>query len=451
MSTSTHPIFILSDSDMEDAFSFTNIPNYTPASPNYSLASPGNTFSNTSNDPSKDYSYYCTYFFASTSVLKSSPLFDPQDFFLREEISPSQERARFLYSTFTNLFDPPQAVEIGESSHVTRLEHHEEQIEDILNHLDELSLDHFEKMEDNIEGLVDGQVNTQQDFDKLKTELQEARTQIYRFQRKQMGHNDKIALARFRISTLEIVIEDIQVNIPPPQVVIALPAILPPSPVLLLSPMFDSQDLFPCKEISPKDTETPVESLIPLFSYLSLKVLNSKISVISCNVITRKHTRIYTMSNDFITTRMAPKKRSTSEAPAMTQTAIRQLVADSVVAALEAQAANMANADNTNRNTEPREAHVSRKCSYKEFMSCQPFNFKGTKGAVGLIRWFERTESVFSRSNCAEENNVTFSTGTLTADALSWWNSYTQPIGIEQANKITWTGSKRLLTKKYCP
>nr|GEU59149.1 hypothetical protein [Tanacetum cinerariifolium] len=53
-------------------------------------------------------------------------------------------------------------------------------------------------------------------------------------------------------------------TIPPPQVVIALPAILPPCLVLSLSPMFDSQDLFPSKEISPKDTETPVESPIPV-------------------------------------------------------------------------------------------------------------------------------------------------------------------------------------------
>nr|GEU87908.1 hypothetical protein [Tanacetum cinerariifolium] len=97
-------------------------------------------------------------------------------------------------------------------------------------------------------------------------------------------------------------------TIPPPQLVIALPAILPPSLVLSLSPMFDSQDLFPSKKISPKDTETPVESLILLFPYLSLEVLNSKISVISCNVITRKHTRIYTMSNDFNTTRVVQRK-----------------------------------------------------------------------------------------------------------------------------------------------
>ncbi|GJX93036.1 hypothetical protein Tco_0347622 [Tanacetum coccineum] len=90
---------------------------------------------------------------------------------------------------------------------------------------------------------------------------------------------------------------------------------------------------------------------------------------------------------------MPLKRTSTFEAPAMTQAAIKKLAADSVSAALEAQAANMENTDNTTR---PREAPVARKCSYKEFMSCQPINFKGTEGAVGLIRWFERTESVFS-------------------------------------------------------
>ncbi|GKB38845.1 hypothetical protein Tco_0883787 [Tanacetum coccineum] len=82
----------------------------------------------------------------------------------------------------------------------------------------------------------------------------------------------------------------------------------------------------------------------------------------------------------------------TSEAPAMTQAAIKKLVANSVSAALEAQATTMANADNTNRNTGEREAHIARKCIYKEFMSCQHINFKGSEGAVGLIRWFERTE-----------------------------------------------------------
>ncbi|GJT83157.1 reverse transcriptase domain-containing protein [Tanacetum coccineum] len=119
---------------------------------------------------------------------------------------------------------------------------------------------------------------------------------------------------------------------------------------------------------------------------------------------------------------MAPKRTSTSAAPAMTQAAIRKLVADSVAAALEAQAATMANDDNTNRNTRQSGTPVARKCSYKEFMSCQPFNFK-----------------------------VKFATGTLTEEALSWWNSFAQPIGIEEAYKITWSEFKKLLIKKYYP
>nr|GEU41751.1 putative reverse transcriptase domain-containing protein [Tanacetum cinerariifolium] len=160
------------------------------------------------------------------------------------------------------------------------------------------------------------------------------------------------------------------------------------------------------------------------------------------------HRRLKTQNN---LRPMPPKMASTSKAPAMTQATIRQLVVDSVATALETQEATMANVDNANRNPEPREAHVARKCSYKEFMSCQPFNFKGSKGAIGLIRWFERTKSVFSRSNCTEDCKVKFATGTLIEEALSWWNSFAQPIMIEEAYKIAWVEFKKLLLKKYCP
>ncbi|GKD21991.1 reverse transcriptase domain-containing protein [Tanacetum coccineum] len=118
---------------------------------------------------------------------------------------------------------------------------------------------------------------------------------------------------------------------------------------------------------------------------------------------------------------MAPKRTSTSAAPPMNRAAIKKLVADSVAAALEAQATTMASTSNPNRNTRPTGTPVTKTGNYKEFISCQPFYF-----------------------------NVTFATGTLTNDALSWWNAYAQPIGIEQANKITWTELKRLLTNKYC-
>ncbi|GKE17768.1 hypothetical protein Tco_1425345 [Tanacetum coccineum] len=115
---------------------------------------------------------------------------------------------------------------------------------------------------------------------------------------------------------------------------------------------------------------------------------------------------------------MPPKRSSTSTTPAMNQDAIRQLISD-IAVALEAQAATMANADNPNRNTGPREIPVAKRGNYKEFINCQPFYFNGTKGAVDLIRWFECTKSVFSHNKCAEKDRVTFATGTLTNDALS--------------------------------
>ncbi|GJU81366.1 hypothetical protein Tco_1283731 [Tanacetum coccineum] len=117
---------------------------------------------------------------------------------------------------------------------------------------------------------------------------------------------------------------------------------------------------------------------------------------------------------------MPPKRTSTSEASTMTQVAIKKLVADSVAAALEAQAATIASTSNPNRNTKPTGTPVAKTRNYKEFISCQPFYFNGTEGAVGLIRWFKWTGLVFARSKCAEENKVTFATGTLTNDALSW-------------------------------
>ncbi|GKA23509.1 reverse transcriptase domain-containing protein [Tanacetum coccineum] len=139
-----------------------------------------------------------------------SPMFNPQEFFLPEELLPLKKRGRDRSSSSTSAL--PQEFEIGESSRKTSLERHEEQIEEILNHLDELSLDRIEHIEDKIEGLRNGRVIIQQDFDNLEAELRESRTQITKLQRKQMGNNSKIALARFRIANLEQIIEEIQVR-----------------------------------------------------------------------------------------------------------------------------------------------------------------------------------------------------------------------------------------------
>ncbi|GKF51170.1 hypothetical protein Tco_0147637, partial [Tanacetum coccineum] len=90
---------------------------------------------------------------------------------------------------------------------------------------------------------------------------------------------------------------------------------------------------------------------------------------------------------------MPPKRTSTSETPAITLTAIQQLITDGISSALKAQAATMASASNPNRNTKPTGTPVAKTGNYKGFISCQTLYFNGTEGAVDLIRWFERAES----------------------------------------------------------
>ncbi|GJW82541.1 hypothetical protein Tco_0146516 [Tanacetum coccineum] len=224
MSTSNHLIIVPSDSDIEDAFSSTHSLDYTPASPDYLPALPGNTSPNLSDDLSK-------YLLASLAILpfhddsyiKGMQAYDatsnelpiplPQALIAPPTVlPPSPKRACFLSFSSTDFSAPPHVFKIGESSHKTHLERHEEQIETILNHLDELPLERIENMEDKIKSLGNGRVIIQRDFNQLETELQEARTQISGFQREQIRHEDEIVLARVRTSTLEILIEDIQVR-----------------------------------------------------------------------------------------------------------------------------------------------------------------------------------------------------------------------------------------------
>ncbi|GJW57243.1 putative reverse transcriptase domain-containing protein [Tanacetum coccineum] len=51
--------------------------------------------------------------------------------------------------------------------------------------------------------------------------------------------------------------------------------------------------------------------------------------------------------------------------------------------------------------------------SYTDFMKCQPLNFNGTEGVVGLSQWLKKMESIFHISGCAIDNQVKFATCTL--------------------------------------
>ncbi|GJX10564.1 putative reverse transcriptase domain-containing protein [Tanacetum coccineum] len=96
-----------------------------------------------------------------------------------------------------------------------------------------------------------------------------------------------------------------------------------------------------------------------------------------------------------------------------------------------------------------RNVQTARPCFYADFIKCQPLNFKGTEGVVGLTRWIEKMESVFNINGCAIENQVKFSTCILLGAALTWWNGQIRILGPD-AYSMTWEVLKKKMTDKYC-
>ncbi|GJY86308.1 putative reverse transcriptase domain-containing protein [Tanacetum coccineum] len=127
---------------------------------------------------------------------------------------------------------------------------------------------------------------------------------------------------------------------------------------------------------------------------------------------------------------MAPKKNSLSAA------AIKELIAQRMADALADYEKNQnsgngndnGNGSQDSRGGGGRMSQTARVCTYKEFLNCQPLNFKGTKGAVGLAYWFVKMEFVFRISNCIVECQVKYATCTLLGGALTWWNSHVSEI-----------------------
>ncbi|GJW42190.1 hypothetical protein Tco_0070989 [Tanacetum coccineum] len=135
-------------------------------------------------------------------ILPPSLLFDPRYFFVPEELVPPKKQINSLSSSSTMLSNPSR-----NQTHKMYLKHHEKQVEDILNYLDELYLHHIKKME---EGRINDRMITRRNSDELKTELKRIRTQIIKLQKKKLGQKDKIAFAHYRISNLEQIIKKIQ-------------------------------------------------------------------------------------------------------------------------------------------------------------------------------------------------------------------------------------------------
>lgn len=143
---------------------------------------------------------------------------------------------------------------------------------------------------------------------------------------------------------------------------------------------------------------------------------------------------------------MPPKNMSTAE--------VQRLVAQQVADAIATYEANRSSGADRNDRTSGDGAGpetVVKACTYKDFLNCKPHNFKGTEGAVGLVRWFEKMESVFRISNCTEACQVKFATCTLQDSALTWWNSYAQAKGIDTAYQLPWGDLKKMMRDEYCP
>ncbi|GJZ41357.1 putative reverse transcriptase domain-containing protein [Tanacetum coccineum] len=99
---------------------------------------------------------------------------------------------------------------------------------------------------------------------------------------------------------------------------------------------------------------------------------------------------------------------------AVTNAQIQAMINEGVTAALAARDATRNGDDSHTSGTGARRpVQVARECTYPDFLKCQPLNFKGTEGVVGLTQWFEKMESVYSISNCTVACQVKFATCTL--------------------------------------
>ncbi|GKA72587.1 putative reverse transcriptase domain-containing protein [Tanacetum coccineum] len=136
---------------------------------------------------------------------------------------------------------------------------------------------------------------------------------------------------------------------------------------------------------------------------------------------------------------MPPKRRTTRTTPATT-TAPTTTVTDAQLQALIDQGTDGR-----------RQVPTQRECTYTDFLKCQPMNFKGTEGVIGLTQWVEKMESVFLISNCAITSQVKYASCTLQGSALTWWNSHVRAVGQDVAYAMPLTALKRMITDKYCP
>ncbi|GJT04613.1 putative reverse transcriptase domain-containing protein [Tanacetum coccineum] len=140
----------------------------------------------------------------------------------------------------------------------------------------------------------------------------------------------------------------------------------------------------------------------------------------------------------------------------LTQAAIRRIIKESVDDAIVVERARHANVGNDARGSGPARgqdvAPSVRQCTFVGFMKCNPTAFHGTERVVELLRWFEKIESVFEISECAEGKVLCLLLKVLLSKgpALTWWNAKVATMGLKTMNQMPWTKMKQLMTTEFC-
>ncbi|KAJ9544597.1 hypothetical protein OSB04_024304 [Centaurea solstitialis] len=128
---------------------------------------------------------------------------------------------------------------------------------------------------------------------------------------------------------------------------------------------------------------------------------------------------------------------------------LARLVSEQVLASLPNIVSQVAARFNVNQNHN--QEHRERECTYKSFRSCNPEEFHGTEGVVGLLTWIEGMESVLHISKCTEGNKVEYAACLLQGRALTWWNTQIQTRGRDATGQISWEDFKKMLKEEFCP
>ncbi|GJW52529.1 putative reverse transcriptase domain-containing protein [Tanacetum coccineum] len=205
-----------------------------------------------------------------------------------------------------------------------------------------------------------------------------------------------------------------------------------------------------------KGLQTQMVEFQSLLSIMGYSQLADCIDLLFC-LATQYRSFVQKMAPKRKTTRLNPDATPTPVTDTHTTTSvtnaqIQAMINEGVTAALAARDATRNGDDSHTSGTGARRpVQVARECTYPDFLKCQPLNFKGTEGVVGLTQWFEKMESVYSISNCTVACQVKFATCTLQGNALTWWNSHVKTTTPEAAHAMPWRTLKKMMTDKYCP